>query len=159
VAPELSGRPANRGASRANVSAVSFGMVSATVRSSSKAIVYPLLNVNGLASAPQLTHRIDSGPMPTLAEVIDGRAVREIEPQQGRRRESRDAAAKANPNLHDQRSGAKPDTILRLRWRRRKGRRHGRAAAAPVLLGVLPERLVERPKGHSVAIGEFTARV
>ncbi len=63
---ELSGRAAKRGASRANDSATSFGTVKPTVRSSSNAIVYPLANVNGLASAPQLTQRIASGPIPSI---------------------------------------------------------------------------------------------
>ncbi len=62
---ELSGSAAKRAASRAKDSAASWGTVRPTVRSSSKAIVYPFVNVNGVASAPQFAHRTASGPIPS----------------------------------------------------------------------------------------------
>jgi hypothetical protein len=56
----------------------------------------------------------------TVIQVLDGRAVGQLEPQHWRRREPRDPAAKTNPNFHDQGSVARADArateILRPPW-------------------------------------------
>jgi hypothetical protein len=44
-----------------------------------------------------------------VVEVFDGRAVRKLEHEQGRRRKPRYTAAETNPNLHDERSRNEPD--------------------------------------------------
>src|SRR5699024_3501486 len=46
-------------------SAASLGSVTPILLSSSKAMVYPLVNLNGVTFAPQFEHRTASGPDPS----------------------------------------------------------------------------------------------